>query len=298
MAVLHHQTSRGKFAVLVHGNEIWNAMESARAVMRCPVPSRIRIFHAHKQPEGSFKYLFCLAAISDLASDDRAVKQLKKFHIGKYLLFTENSGPESISEVTAELDIRSPDRIHTPRFQVDDLASFCRRFIGSLCSTDHDQSILDAWWEKDRLAIRSATLQRLKVPISVLPRRIQAASDQERSAFQIDDDGDMIHWPELDIDMGWSQFQQAVNPNAALRARQQDKEFNIAYGAAIKSLREGKNINQSAIEGLDARQIRRIEHGETRATANAIRKLAQAHEMTPNEYMNEIAGRMEARPKA
>jgi transcriptional regulator with XRE-family HTH domain len=66
------------------------------------------------------------------------------------------------------------------------------------------------------------------------------------------------------------------------------KAFNQAYGVAIRKLRREKGLRQSDIEGLTARQVGRIEAGQ-RATLSALRKLAQAHGMGVDEYMDRLA---------
>jgi hypothetical protein len=43
------------------------------------------------------------------------------------------------------------------------------------------------------------------------------------------------------------------------------------------------------IPGLSDKQLRRIERGECRLTSNAAKKLAKAHGMTPNEYLQKLA---------
>jgi ribosome-binding protein aMBF1 (putative translation factor) len=130
------------------------------------------------------------------------------------------------------------------------------------------------------------------VKLDLLPSQIRQASLQQRNHFQIDEDGDQVYWPDLDVHMGWSQFRQAVDPASRIRAQQKDARFNKSYGAAIRDLRESHGLNQSDIRDLDERTVRRIEQGETRATANAIEKLAAAHRMKTNDYMQELANRL------
>jgi transcriptional regulator with XRE-family HTH domain len=89
--------------------------------------------------------------------------------------------------------------------------------------------------------------------------------------------------------MGWSQFEQAVDPEARLRAEQESARFDKSYGAAIRKLRQSRSLNQSEIGELTERTVRRIEQGETRATLQAMKKLAMAHKMSVNDYMNEVA---------
>jgi hypothetical protein len=108
----------------------------------------------------------------------------------------------------------------------------------------------------------------------------------------MDPDGSFIHWPDIDVHLGWNQFLQAVAPAELHRAQQRSAEFNRRYGAAIRELREKAGIPQARVEGITERQLRRIEQGECRATVNALRDLAKAHGLDVNAYMDRVANAM------
>lgn len=291
MAATHQHDTQDALAIFVHGQQIRRAMESAADQVRCTSSRQLRLFQDPNEFEGKVSEAYFVLSFLDLTANERMIKTLKDMNVQhkRFLVFTEQVGPESISEITAMLNVRSPEKIHTPRLELDDLRSFCRRFVGSLCATDSHQAIMDVWWEGDTFVVKSATFQRIKVPAKQLPKKLQNASEAERKRLEIDEDGDQVYWPKFDIHMGWSQFQQAVDPQARLRAEQKSKDFNIAYGNAIRVLRERHGIKQQDVAGLDERTVRRIEHGQTRATANALANLAEAHGLSTSAYMNEIA---------
>ena len=68
--------------------------------------------------------------------------------------------------------------------------------------------------------------------------------------FEIDPDGSFIHWPDLEVHLGWNQFLQAVDPEELPKAQQRSEGFNKRYGAAIRKLREEAGLEQSKVEGL------------------------------------------------
>lgn len=105
----------------------------------------------------------------------------------------------------------------------------------------------------------------------------------------IDPDGSFIHWPDLDVHLGWSWFLQAVDPAELLKARRRTAGFNERYGAAIRRVRVEGGISQSKVEGLTDRQVRRIERGECRATTSALAALANAHGLDPNAHLERLA---------
>jgi hypothetical protein len=124
--------------------------------------------------------------------------------------------------------------------------------------------------------------------IRALRRQPQAAVRN----FSIDPDGSFIHWPDLDVHLGWNQFLQAVDPAELRKAQQRSAGFNERYGAAIRRVREAAGILQSKVDGLTGRQERRIEQGENRATTAAIAALAKAHGLDANSYMERLTKAM------
>jgi len=156
---------------------------------------------------------------------------------------------------------------------------------------DEDNRILDAWWEETTFVVVSPTAEgfrKLRVPMEKLPV-LQKLSKEDREAFEIDEDGVFLYWPNGDIHLGWEQFECVVDESAYLKAKHQTEGFNKAYGAAIEALRKEKGLRQSDIEGLTPRQVGRIESGQCRATLSALQKLAKAHDMTVNKYLEELS---------
>jgi hypothetical protein len=207
-----------------------------------------------------------------------------------YLLFVSSSTPVmAVPERVTRLKIRSPERIHlSMTLNEHDEESLIGRLLRSLAFGITRESVLDAWWENDVFVVLSPTFKRLHVPIAKLPA-LRNKSKEDLRDFQIDKDGSYVFWPKLDVHLGWDQFTQAVDSEAYMKARQKSDDFNRRYGVAIRTLREKSGLNQSQIEGLTPRQVRRIELGECRATHAALAKLAHAHRITTPQYMSQIA---------
>ena len=60
------------------------------------------------------------------------------------------------------------------------------------------------------------------------------------------------------------------------------------FGEAIYIVRKKAGLRQPDIKGLSERQVRRIENGE-RPRVGSLGRRAEAHGMTLNGYLNEIA---------
>jgi hypothetical protein len=210
-----------------------------------------------------------------------------------YVLFGGGLPSRAVVDRVAWLNVKDEERILlAPVGEGEE--NFARRLLTALDKAEDDRRILDAWWEESTFVVVSATgegFRKSRVPVAKLPV-LQRISEPQREDFEIDEDGTFIHWPNGDIHLGWEQFEGAVDATARLKAEQQVEGFNRAYGAAIEALRKKKGLRQSDIEGLTARQVGRIERGQCRATLSALGKLAKAHDMSVNEYMEELARRL------
>ena len=275
--------------VMLPDEELWRAARSLASSHR----PRRKVGVRHCWPDvitSPGRELYVVAWRGTLLEEAqiREAQKRSKHITTRFLLLPDRSAPEDVPELVCRLKVRSVDRIHTPTLKVDDADTFVRRFLAALAKWPTGQTIADAWWEKDNFVVFSPTFARLKVPVGSLPK-MAAASRRDLERFEIDDYGEYIYWPSHDVHMGWPQFEQAVNPHARLRARQASKDFNRRYGQAVRHLRREAGLRQSDITGLDERTVRRIEQGRTRATANAIGKLARAHGLESGEYLAKLA---------
>jgi hypothetical protein len=212
-----------------------------------------------------------------------------------HLLFTEpTTHPDQVAHWMRATNIRAENRLHVIKVEdlkAPQLSQLLVRVCSALGRDDNRGSIIDAYLSGDTLFVRGPKHRLLHVPV----RSVSALRDQSRAVmrnFEVDPDGSFIHWPELDVHLGWFQFLQAVDPEELRKAQQRSLGFNVRYGAAIRTVREASGILQSKVEGLTERQVRRIEHGECRATSAAINALAKAHGVDANTYMERLTEAM------
>jgi hypothetical protein len=208
-----------------------------------------------------------------------------------FLLFKGELPSRAVADRVAWLNVKDDKRVHFIVSKKESEKKFAERLILAFDSGEGDSHILDAWWEEDIFVLVAPTkkgFRKLRVSLEKLPV-LQKYSKEKLSNYEIDEDGLFVYWPALDIHLGWDQFEQAVDKEAYLKARQQAEEFNKSYGAAIKTLRKKTRLRQSDVGGLTARQIGRIERGQCRATYKAISKLAKAHKMSISDYMGELS---------
>jgi len=238
--------------------------------------------------------LFIISTLDDLTRDKieliRKLKQLK----GRdkvFLLLKGDMPSRAVVDRIAWLNIRDGSRIHFAETDKKDEESLAERLLIALDCGDNEHRILDAWWEEKTLVVVSPNktgFKKIRLPLDKLPA-LKGHSKNQLEHFEFDEDGLFIYWPDLDVHLGWDQFELAVDKQAYLRSKQQTKAFNKQYGLAIRNIREEKGLRQSDIKGLTARQVGRIERGQCRVTYKGLCKLAEAHEMDVSEYMAKIS---------
>jgi hypothetical protein len=219
----------------------------------------------------------------------------------RLLVLNDSRSSDWLLSRIVDLQIRSPHRFYVadPPFQQTDeknweelIRSFLARLTAGLESKENDGRIFDARLQDRVLHVVSADFRRLEVPVSkIVP--LSKADKETAKHFEIDEDGSYIYWPDLDLHLGWEQLQQIVDPTAAQKAKHKSREFNVRYGAAIRKIREEKGLDITAIPDLSDKQLRRIERGECRLTSNSAKKLARAHGMTPNKYLQTVAAALQ-----
>jgi hypothetical protein len=281
-----------------------------------------RLAHAYRSASKRNRNLACHAEIRDLlyaATHSAAAKHSAEFSVvvlshpdddhlvltdprvelviaeAFHLLFTEpTTHPDQVAQWMRTTNIRSENRLHVVK--VDHLESpQVSQLLGRVCfALRRDggrDSIIDAYLAGNTLFVRGPRHRMLHVPVNSVP----ALRGQPREVlrnFEIDPEGSFIHWPDLDVHLGWNQFLQAVDPAEFRKAQQRSAGFNERYGATIRKVREAACITQSKVEGLTERQLRRIEQGECGATTAALSALANAHGLDVNAYMETLAKAM------
>ncbi len=138
------------------------------------------------------------------------------------------------------------------------------------------------------LLVLSCAMKRIEVPWSAL-QTVSEVPTGEWGSFQVADDGSYIHWPESDVHLDLGGLQRLVDPAAREAAKVDRVRSQRGFGAAVTALRNAAGLAQSAIEGVTARQVRRIESGEVFPRVSTLAKLAAAHGQSTAEYLDALA---------
>lgn len=139
----------------------------------------------------------------------------------------------------------------------------------------------------DRLFVTSCVPETLEIGFDEIPALSQIRR-QHRQDFEVSSDGSYIHWPNGDVHLDLSTIRCTIDPSyreqrvAAQLTRLRDS------GGAIARLRKHHGLRQCDVNGLSERQLRRIEQGD-QATLPTLKKLAAAHGMEIDAYVNAVA---------
>jgi hypothetical protein len=213
----------------------------------------------------------------------------------RLLVINDSFGSDTLLSRLMNLNIRSPERFYVAESgkQSGDVMaavdSLLGRMSAAVAAQESHSRILDARIEAGVLRVISPSFKRLEVPIASIPKLHEAG---EAAAGKFEIDRSYLYWPDLDIHLGWEQLRQIVDPEATRKAQRKSREFNVRYGAAIRKLREAAGLSLRSIAGLSDKQLRRIERGQCRSTSKALQKLARAHHVETNEYMQSVAETM------
>jgi nitrite reductase/ring-hydroxylating ferredoxin subunit len=206
-----------------------------------------------------------------------------------HLVFVEDLPVEAIPARVSRLNVRDSHRLHLAR-ERDEAAitAIIRRTIAGMAAREDRGRIVDAWIEGDRLVVLSPRFERLRVPVADLPKQV-SSRPAGVAAFEIDEDGSYLYWPDADVHLGWEQLRGIVDPTTLVVAKQRSAAFNRRYGAAIRQVRESHGLKQTDIAGLADRHLRRIEHGQLPASRSALQSLAAAHHLPLDAYLAALA---------
>ena len=141
--------------------------------------------------------------------------------------------------------------------------------------------------ENDKLLVINCALDTFEVSFNDLPA-FKKIPKKERAEFVIDPDGSNLHWPGPDIHMNMDSFRYVLDPKYRKEVDSRNLAHNKNFGKAVAILRKKSDFNQSNVPNISERTIRNIENEGARPSLSTIKKLAEAHKMTANEYLEEI----------
>ena len=142
-----------------------------------------------------------------------------------------------------------------------------------------EKLIADASAADGTLFVASCSFSFYRVRFKDL-KSLRQVAPENHTVFNIDEDGSYIHWPEEDIHLDIDTLEYNTNEKYRKKADILKLQYHQHFGRFLKSLRKKAGLRQSDVPDLSARQIRRIENGETPVTVGALEKIAAALGLT------------------
>ena len=224
-----------------------------------------------------------LVAASQLDEVAEFVRAASKRHRLQALLVHEDVDSRWIGQLLDRADLRTLRNLLVHRGGAQP-----RRILNAWRIGAQDDLIADAVRMKEGLVVLSCAMKRIEVPWSALQAVSRVPAD-EWGEFQVAEDGSYVHWPEPDVHLDLGGLLRLVDPAAREAAKVEQVRSQEGFGAAVAALRNAAGLTQSAIEGVTARQIRRIESGEVFPRVSTLAKLAKAHGQSTAEYLDALA---------
>jgi ribosome-binding protein aMBF1 (putative translation factor) len=165
-----------------------------------------------------------------------------------------------------------------------------RRIVLARRSGAQKELIASAAIEDDKLVVWSCEPRRFEVPVAEIPvlARLNAA---DRAKFELSTSGSRLRWPSADVDINLDTIREHADPEARRAHEVEARREAARYADAIRRFRQERGLKQSEIEGLTDRQVRRLEEGETVPQIATLRRLAAAHGMSIDDYLQALAKR-------
>ncbi len=153
-----------------------------------------------------------------------------------------------------------------------------------------DELIAEASLKDGALYVRSCGFACLRISTEQIPQ-LAAQSEADRNEFYVETNGSYLHWPKADLHLDLDTVRTISNPDLAKQRSQESLRHNRRLGRAIKALREEAGLQKAQFEGIDPRQLLRLEKGESTPRMRTLEILARTHGISLDDYLSALAER-------
>lgn len=256
--------------------------ESRKMLSRVPALQILAQLDEGKLDE--VKHLFIEVSASQLPLVTKAVKAVSETKHLRALFIREDIDSKLLPQMLQRADLRLLRNILV--HGVDDWAT-PERVMNAWQMGSEDDLIATAATVADRLYVLTCALEKLEIAFTD-NKALSKITAEERSNFEIDEAGSFLHWPQPDIHINIEDIRYASNNDWREKCDTKRLTHNKNFGTAIEKLRKKSKLRQNDIEGLTDRQLRRIESGEARPSVATLQALAEAHDLSFNDYLEEL----------
>jgi Protein of unknown function (DUF2442) len=247
-----------------------------------PSNSAMRVLRHLSLKNLSGENLFVLTSATELPEITQIFQTAEVAKILRVLFVQTNVDPNFIPQMFERAELRSLRNVilHANN-------DVPKRILAAWQAGAQEQLIAQATVIKDSLWVTDCALQTWEIPFKILPA-LAAITPEKRADFEIDEDGSYLYWPSADLHLDLEALRATVDPEWQEKLAAERVMYDLRFGQALATVRKSHNLKQTDIPGISTRQIRRIEKG-SRPKLATLRKFSQAHGLSVNEYLEEIA---------
>ena len=257
---------------------VWLCDEEARAA----VPS-VPSFRVVKRPRSAtVRNLFVFCSAIQLPQVSRLVSTVNRRNQLIALFLRQDADSVWLPQLLVRANLRAVRSL----LVFSDL-ELPKRVLAAWQHGAEKELIARAMVAGDRLLVTSCVPETIEIGFEEIPALSQLPRRQ-RVKFELSSDGSYIRWPQKDVHLSLDTIRCATDPSYREQRAASQLSRLRNWGVAISMLRKRRSLRQCEIPGLSERQLRRIEGG-AKATVPALKKLAAAHGMELEEYLDAVA---------
>jgi hypothetical protein len=159
-----------------------------------------------------------------------------------------------------------------------------------------DRLIANAAATSDKLFVLSCSLKEFEISFDTIAA-LKSIPPKDRGRFTVAEDGSYLYWPSSDIHLDLDALRYATDPQWRKKVDWERTTHHARFGAAVAAVRKEYRLNQSDINGVSERHIRRIENGSI-PRVRTLELMAQAHGLSLENYLNKVAEKAASLPTA
>ncbi len=215
---------------------------------------------------------------------------LEQFKRLRAIFVLKNEDAKTVDALFDMIVQRKAERI-LPKLVVARSFAEIDKVLHAWCDNVQDSTIAQAWIDQDDLVLKTCALDHLVAPFNKMPQ-LSSIPKAERGKFEIDPYGRYLFWKDYDVHLNVDAVRYVVDDKFRIKRDIELLTRNREYGRAISLFREQKGLSQqdiSRISGISDRQLRRIEREGHSLSVDMLSRLAKAHGLTPNRYLNALS---------
>ena len=246
------------------------------------IPRSFTIFREPDFRKVTCRDVFVLTSVPDLPVVTEFVSAANRLNHLRTLFVREDDNAQFLPQMLYEANLRMSRHI-----LVHADLDVPKRVLTAWSLGCPDELIASAQVINDELFVMACDHRLLRVRFEDLPA-LERIPVHQRPDFALSSEGSYMHWPDADVHIDLDAIRYAKDDAWRQKKDRGSVIYNARFGKAVALLRKQHGLNQSDVQGLSERQVRRIEKGE-RTKVDTLAILAKSHGRSLKDYLDAIA---------